>query len=392
MTEEIPTEVVRTVSHGKKPNAITNFFKSMCIIPRVCGTCCVHPCKRALQGRKRRSWSNRMELAVATLRTASKSMPRDPKNLRFWTDRPIPDIILPASAVRHETTIRTIPVDYVWPRHLTVTDHEIKVSPKSRYTKHDISDARLLEWSKTHAIALYLHGGAYMLCSSKTHRAMIYNFVIEGDMVAIAPNYKRVPEGSVVDAVEDCFSVYRHLISTVGIEPCRICIMGDSAGGALTVLALCRIRDEGVALPACAVLLSPWTDLDDKDIQQRALSKRMPSYDYLPLDAIVMIAAEASGKLDPRDPRINPMYADLAGLPPMLVHAGEVEVLLPQIQLFVERAQVRFNAEIELKVLSDMIHVGQMFSTFSVIAREAIIEVGAFVHKHIPGTPHHEVM
>ena len=383
----IASEVVETVVRAprKKPTKIANFFRSLLIPGRVCGNCCIQPCVRTAHGRRRPSWNYRMQLAVSTLRTASKSIPRDPKQLRFWVDHAIPDVALPLGAVRYSNKIGHLTVEYVWPRHLSSTWGV--VGKRSRATKHELTPATLLEWSKTHAVVLYFHGGAYMLCSSATHRGMVYSLVTDGDFVAVVPNYRRVPEVSVVEAVDDCFSIYQYLVQTVGISPSRIAIMGDSAGGALSVLTLARIRDmhdPTITLPSCGILLSPWVDLDDKDIQRQSLTKTMPEFDYLPLDAIVIIAGEAIRDMDPRDPRINPMHCDLTGFPPLLVHAGEIEVLRPQIERFVALINTT-QVDCTYEVLDDMIHVGHMFSTFSEIARQANKRVGLFVAKHIVG-------
>ena len=358
-----------------RPNKVTSCFKSSLLPGRVCCTWMNMPCRRIRNGPKRPTWSKRMELLVATLRTATQSIPRDPGQFRFWADRKIPDVVLPVGAVRSKSKIDDIVVDWIWPRHFV---SEFAIGKRQKKTREKLSKERVQMWSQTHPVVLYLHGGAYIVCSSATHREMVYSLVIKGDYLAVVPNYRRVPEVSVIDAVDDCYKTYLYLTNELEIDPSRICIMGDSAGGALSLLTLLRIRDSGKQLPACSVLLSPWVDISDEALVANAHKRTMPDYDYLPYDAIRMVSQEVSFEIGPKDPRINPMYADIHDLPPILIHAGEVEVLRPQIERFVERCP---SATYE--IVTDMVHVPHMFSQVSTIAEDALVRVGQYVNEHI---------
>jgi monoterpene epsilon-lactone hydrolase len=363
------------VSPRARPGKVSSFFKSACIPAKVCGNCMVHPCKRLSRGPKRPTWNNRLELMISTLRTAMKSIPRDPQQFRFWADHKIPDAILPVGAVRSKSKIDEIVVDWVWPRHFK---SELKIGRSQRKTKHRLTREKVQEWSQLAPVVLYLHGGAYMVCTSGTHREMVYSMVVKGGFLAVVPNYRRVPEVSIPDAVDDCLRAYEYLVKDLGVSPSRICIMGDSAGGALTVLTMCQIRDKQLGLPACGVLISPWADLYDPDLNEMARTKVLPDYDYIPLDAITLISQEVAMNLDIHDPRINPSYANLDGLPPMLIHAGEVEILRPQIERFVEKLP---NATYE--VIQDMVHVPEMFASVCDSSAEALEHVCKFVNSHI---------
>ena len=371
------------VSPKKPSNRGRNLFRSFCIAPVVCFTCCTQPCTRAVKGRKRPTWNRKLELAIATLRSAARSIPRDTKSLRFWVDRPIPDIILPKAALRQKEKLKfgngqQIVCDWVWPRHICQDMH---ISPRSRKVRNITSES-FLKWGSNYPVVLYLHGGAFCLCNSATHRGLVYSLSLAGDMVMFVPNYRRPPEASVIEAVDDCFHAYMHLVQNVGIAASRIAIMGDSAGGALTVLTLCRIRDEGSPVPSCAALLSPWVELDDPMFEKHAAMSSMPEFDYLPYDAIVLFASESIGSGDSQDPRINPMTANLTGLPPLLMHAGELEVLRDQIERFHKKAR-EANVVAEFSQLEDMVHVGHMFSAFSSVARNAIKDICQFVNSHV---------
>ena len=362
-------------SPHQRPSKAASCVKSTILPGKLCFTWLGLPCRRIRHGPKRPSWSKRMELLVATLRTATQAIPRDPDQFRFWADRKVPDVILPVGAVRTKSKIDDIVVDWVWPRHFV---SDFVVGKRQRKTREKLSKERVQMWSKTHPVVLYLHGGAYIVCSSATHREMVYSLVIKGDFLAVVPNYRRVPEVSVVDCVDDCYKTYVYITEELGVDPSRICIMGDSAGGALSLLTMCRIRDAQKQLPACAVLLSPWVDIADESLRAAAEEKTMPDYDYLPYDAIQLVSQEVGIDIGLKDPRINPMYADMTGLPPMLVHAGEVEVLRPQIEQFVKKCP-----EATYEIVTDMVHVPHMFSKVSQIAEDAIIRVGQYVNQHI---------
>ena len=364
---------------------LKNDCRSLCIGPFVCFTCFTNPCTRAIRGKKRPTWSRRLELAIATLRSAARSIPRDTKALRFWVDRAIPDLILPKTVLRQKDLIlfqngSQLSCDWIWPRYLS---DDLDISHKKMKLKNVITNDIFSNWSNTNSVVLYLHGGAFCLCNSSTHRALCYSIALAGNMLLFAPNYRRPPDVDIAAAVDDCYSAYLHLVQTVGIAPSRISIMGDSAGGSLTVLTLCKIRDNWpLLLPSSGVLLSPWVELNDPMFETEAKLATMPEFDYLPYDAIILFAKETMGTNEPNDPLINPIYANLANLPPLLIHAGEVEILNAQIRRFRDKA-IQQNVKVEFEELVDMVHVGHMLSAFSNVAHDAIDHVAEFVNRTI---------
>jgi monoterpene epsilon-lactone hydrolase len=364
----------------KNPDAtFTSALKCMCMGPWVFTNACFHPCARTVRGPKRPSWSRRMELLVSSLRAGARAMTESTSHLRLLLDQSIPDFALPKGALRQKGVVSSIQVDWVWPRSLSA-DWGLRKSKKS--VKTGLTDELVVKWSDKHPVILYLHGGAFVLCSSGTHRRLIYTLSIECDSLVLVPNYRRPPEVSIIDAVDDCYSCYRHLIS-IGVSPTRICLMGDSAGGSLTILTLCRIRDEKTfSLPRCAVTLSPWCNLADPQIEETSLTTKMHKYDYLPYPGIVRFGLIALGSHDPTDASVNPHFADLSGLPPMLIHAGELEVLLNQIEIFVKKIEL-VNNFIKFKIIQDSIHVGEMFSSEFKPGMAAIREIGEYLKFHI---------
>ena len=110
------------------------------------------------------------------------------------------------------------------------------------------------------SVLLYLHGGAYIMGSSRTHRAMVSYIAKEAGMRALLPNYRLAPEYPFPAGLDDCVAVYRALLDG-GTPPERIAIAGDSAGGGMAMATLMSLRDAGDPLPAAAFLMSPWLDL-----------------------------------------------------------------------------------------------------------------------------------
>jgi len=280
----------------RRPSRASRFWGSCCLPPRIVVHCCTFPCTRAINGRRRPSWNTRTELAISTLRSAAVGIPRDTKTLRFWSDRTIPDFILPNGAIRQKMNLKfklnnevdhEIVCEWVWHSSLSMKT-EGGLSPRKK-VRNFLTHEMIQEWPCP--IVLYLHGGAFCLCSSSTHRGLIYSLAIAGEMAVFVPNYRRPPEVSIIDSVDDCFEAYRYLVTQVGIDPSRIVVMGDSAGGALVGLLLCRIREEVeklippqsvevvvgvpvnekvIAMPRCGVMLSPWVDLNDTRINEKA--------------------------------------------------------------------------------------------------------------------------
>ena len=229
---------------------------------------------------------------------------------------------------------------------------------------------------------LYLHGGAYVLGSPRTHRGLAAAISRSARAGVLLPEYRLAPEHAFPAALEDARTAYRWLIEERGIAPVRIAISGDSAGGGLGVALLVSLREEGVPLPACYVGISPWTDLAGTGPSMDALDETDPWLDA----AMVRRAAEAyAGELPRDDPRISPLYADLTGLPPMLVHVGSDEILLDDARRLVARARDA-GVDASVGVFPGLWHVFHAFPGFPE-SRDAVREIGAFIRRHTGGVP-----
>jgi epsilon-lactone hydrolase len=223
-------------------------------------------------------------------------------------------------------------------------------------------------------VILYFHGGGYVLGSISTHRAMISRIARASDARALAIDYRLAPEHPFPAAVDDAIASYRWLIAQ-GYKPGRIVIAGDSAGGGLAVAALLAIRDAKLPMPAGAVPISPWTDLEGTgdSIRTRAARDVMVTQDNL-----AQSAKQYYGANNPKNPLVSPVHADFRGLPPMLIHVGDAEILLDDATRVAERAKAA-GVKVELEVWPDMPHVWHVFAKILPEGQQAIDKIGKFV-------------
>jgi phosphinothricin tripeptide acetyl hydrolase len=225
---------------------------------------------------------------------------------------------------------------------------------------------------------IYLHGGCYVMGSVETHRELISRIAAASSMRVLGLNYRLAPASPFPAAVEDVIGAYRWLLEN-GIEARRIAMAGDSAGGGLAIAAALRLRDDGLRLPAAIACISPWTDLA---VTGETVTSKAGE------DPIVNRAMlEGWGKMylgghDPRTPLASPLYADLRGLPPMLIQAGGAEILLDDARRLAECASAA-GVETRLQVWPEMIHVWHLFAAVLVEGRGAIEEIGEFLRLHL---------
>ena len=228
----------------------------------------------------------------------------------------------------------------------------------------------------THVL-LYLHGGGYISGSPHTYRMLIAEIARVTQMRVLAPDYRLAPENPYPAAVEDAQTAYFWLLEQ-GIAPENIVVAGDSAGGGLTVALMLTLRESGAPLPACGVCLSPWFDLTMAGESIRANA----GLDYLNEHMIRAAVQMYIQDHDPHEPLISPLYADLHGLPPLLIQAGTVDLLFDDAKRFAQRAKAA-GVDITLELAENMVHVFQFFYLVSPEARQAIQQIGHFVRDHI---------
>lgn len=227
-------------------------------------------------------------------------------------------------------------------------------------------------------VVYYLHGGGYTIGSINSHRSMISRISRAAGARAFAIDYRLAPEHPFPAGLEDALKAYRWLLKQ-GVDPARIVIAGDSAGGGLTLATLLSLRDTGDPLPAAAVLISPWTDLtlSGESIQTRADADPM----IRPNEASSLVDAYLNGH-DPSDPLVSPVFADLSGLPPMLIQVGDDEVLLDDSTRLEAKAKSD-GVDVTLEVWDEMIHVWHFFASMLPEGQQAIDRIGEYVRERV---------
>jgi acetyl esterase/lipase len=233
------------------------------------------------------------------------------------------------------------------------------------------------EWAETggERPLLYLHGGGFVGCSPKTHRTLTGAFARRGFRV-FAPDYRLAPEHPYPAAVEDALAAWRGFSEGVG-RPAAIA--GDSAGGNLALAVTVHVKAETGA-PAAAAAFSPATDLTGASESWR--SNRLS--DDMFTDQLMNLAEFYLQGADARDPLLSPLLGDLAGLPPVLLHVGEGELLRDDSVRFAETAKAA-GSRVELKVWPGAPHVFQFAHRFAPEARRSLDEAAAFLKAALDG-------
>jgi monoterpene epsilon-lactone hydrolase len=221
---------------------------------------------------------------------------------------------------------------------------------------------------------LYLHGGGYVIGSINTHRDLAARISRAAKARVLLIDYRLAPEHPFPAAVEDSVAAYRWMLAQ-GLKPSRIAVAGDSAGGGLTVATLVAIRDAKLAVPASGVCLSPWIDLEGLGDSMKSKAAIDP---MVQKEALFEMAAHYLNGQDARSPLAAPLYADLAGLPALLVQVGTAETLLDDSTRLAERAR-KAGVKVTLEPHEDMIHVFQVFAPMLDEAQQAIDKIGEFV-------------
>jgi monoterpene epsilon-lactone hydrolase len=194
----------------------------------------------------------------------------------------------------------------------------------------------------------------------------------------IAVDYRLAPEHPFPAGLEDVAAAYAALIDG-GVPPGSVVIAGESAGGNLVLSTLLALRDRGLALPACAVVMSPFADLTLETASGSGKSSLDPA---LSTSALRRRRTEYLGGADPRDPLASPLLADLRGLPPLLVQVGSYEVLLDDALELARRA-AHADVDVVLEVTAEVPHVFQTRAAVLDEAQEAIESAGRFIKRHI---------
>jgi acetyl esterase/lipase len=197
---------------------------------------------------------------------------------------------------------------------------------------------------------VYLHGGGYVIGSVDGYRDLLARLALGAHARVLGIDYRLAPEHPFPAQQADCLAATRAVLAS-GVDPARLALAGDSAGGALTVATLTALRDAGEPLPAAAALICPWTE----PFAEGGSMDAHAAFDFGDRELLAGWGRAALGAADPADPRFTVANAKLAGLPPLLVQVGSVELLYDQVLRFVERARAA-GVETRLEVLPEAFH------------------------------------
>jgi acetyl esterase/lipase len=240
------------------------------------------------------------------------------------------------------------------------------------------------EWSIVPAsdarrVLLFFHGGGYCSGSIVSHRRMVTEAGRAAGVRTLAVGYRLSPEYPFPAALNDARTAWRFL-KEQGIAAPNIAIGGDSAGGGLTVALINALRDDKEALPACAWLVSPWTDLT---MSGSTLTTK-DTTDPIIHKAYLQELADAylGGAIDANDPRVSPLYADVRGFPPTLIQVGSAETLLEDATRFAALLGTA-DVPVELEIWPHMIHAWHLWNAHLEPGRRALANAGAFIRRHL---------
>lgn len=224
---------------------------------------------------------------------------------------------------------------------------------------------------------VYLHGGAYVSGSVRSYRRLVSQLAAATGVRVIAVDYRLAPEHPFPAALQDSTAVYTALRAQSPGE--RIVLAGDSAGGGLTLAAAVTLRDAGTRLPAALVCIAPWVDLtcSGDSMRTRAGRERMMSPGGVAADA-----RRYAGNESLRAPLVSPLFADLTGLPPMLVQVGEDEILLDDSIRLVAAARAAGMA-VNLQVWPRLWHVWHLYAGLMPEADAAMGSIAAFIRRFV---------
>ena len=231
---------------------------------------------------------------------------------------------------------------------------------------------------RTDAAVLYLHGGGYVIGSPRSHRHLAAAIARAAGTPALLVDYRLAPEHPFPAALEDALAAYAWLLAR-GIAPEQVVVAGDSAGGGLTVATLLALRDRGLPGPGGGVCISPWVDLACSGATYVTRKNADPIVDR---ESVTMMAQAYAGTGDFKAPLLSPLYADLRGLPPLLVQVGSDEVLLDDALGLGERARVA-GVDVAVEEWPAMIHVWHWFLPMLDEAQRAVDGIGRFVRARL---------
>lgn len=270
-----------------------------------------------------------------------------------------------------------------WPARL-VDYAGLVMPPISGVTYHDIElpqcRAQLVtpERVLTDRFVVYLHGGAFLIGGKYLHRQLVGRFAERLSAPVLHVNYRKLPRHSISDAIVDSVDGYRYALGT-GVDPKRIVVMGDSAGGYLTFTTALEVRDARLPLPGALVAMAPLTDWALADKTAQAKTNSCAVFPTTTAPALVDIATRCNRGAD----LISPAHYELSGLPPTLIQASSAELVFPDA-LLMARQLAKHGVAAELQVWDKQVHVFQAAAGLVPEATAAIHQIVEFIDRTVP--------
>jgi monoterpene epsilon-lactone hydrolase len=256
-----------------------------------------------------------------------------------------------------------------------------RVSAPSGITREVVSaDGVPCEWlipqnARNDQVLLYLHGGGFVFGISFLHREMVGYLARKMGIRVLIVDYRLAPEHPFPAALDDCVTAYRWLLNE-GFSADGIGVAGDSAGGNLTITTLMKVRDSGDPLPVAAACLSPVADLMPKDKRLKEVHDPL-----LHPKSMRFFNTSYVAHNDPHNPLISPVFGDWQGLPPLLIHAGEDEILRDGAVRIDELARAA-GVEVQLEIYPRMWHVWQLYLELPQ-AQQSLDDIAGFLKLHL---------
>lgn len=227
---------------------------------------------------------------------------------------------------------------------------------------------------------LFVHGGGYALGSVDAYRDLASRVALAAKAPTLVFSYHLAPEHPYPAALEDTIATYRWLTTKGGFRANKVAIVGDSAGGGMAISAALNARDrDGIDLPGAVAAMSPWTDLTCSSpsmVRDADPSMMLP---YVQQMALAYLGGE-----DPKHPGASPLYASLAGLPPLLMQAGTDDGLLDDVEAFAKSAR-EAGVDVTVEIFEDMFHAFQLYAAMLPEGQQAIDSIGTFVRAKTGG-------
>jgi monoterpene epsilon-lactone hydrolase len=222
-------------------------------------------------------------------------------------------------------------------------------------------------------VLFYLHGGGYCVGSPTSHRALVARMAAAAGVTALVLDYRMAPEHPFPAAVDDALAAYRQIVSHA--DPKSVIIAGDSAGGGLTFATAVAARDAGLPMPAGLVTISPWVNLTNTG---KAYAVKAATDPMINETNINEFADAYLGAQDRKTPLASPLFADLAGLPPVLIQVGSEEVLLSDSTGIAEALGLA-RVDVTLRIWPEMIHIWHILAFQLAAGRAASDEAAAWI-------------